>query len=118
QGLDPFHYADAVCARFYRAVYHRRINRIISRGSLGGCARDRHLLRGGALPLHYGGGNGDGLHGRPALLVAEDHGPFIPRDLGKARRIGHFSWIQSDVLPAVRDGLSRNATALSCVSAG
>ena len=37
------------------------------------CARHRHLLHRGALPLHHGGGDGVGLLRRPALLVAEDH---------------------------------------------
>ena len=35
-------------------------------------ASDRHLFRGGALPLRDDGRNGDRLHRRAALLVAED----------------------------------------------
>ena len=35
----------------------------------------RHLLRRGAFPLHHGRRHGAGLHGRAALLVAEDHRP-------------------------------------------
>ena len=42
----------------------------------------RHLLRRGALPLHHGGRHGHGLPRRPALLVAEDDRPHVPRRLG------------------------------------
>ena len=41
----------------------------------------RHLLRGGALPLHHGGRRHHGLPGRPALLVAEDDRPDVFRVL-------------------------------------
>ena len=47
--------------------------------------RARHLLHRRALPLHHGGRHDHGLPGRPALLVAEDHRPHVPRVLGARR---------------------------------
>ena len=38
----------------------------------------RHLLRRRALPLHHGRRHADGVPGRPALLVAEDHRQLYP----------------------------------------
>ena len=48
--------------------------------------RARHLLRRRALPLHHGGRRDHGLPGRPALLVAEDHRPHVPRVVGARSR--------------------------------
>ncbi len=44
-------------------------------------ARPRHLLRRRPFPFHHGRRDGDGLHGRTALLVAEDHRPHVFRPL-------------------------------------
>ena len=42
----------------------------------------RHLFCRGAFSLHHGGRNGDGVHGRAAFLVAENHRADVS---GKAR---------------------------------
>ena len=49
-------------------------------------ARARHLLRRRPLPLHHGRRHGDGLPGRPPLLVAEDHRPDVLRSSGARSR--------------------------------
>ena len=49
-----------------------------------GRARTRYLLRGCAFPLHHGGRHGDGVSGRYAFLVAQDHRPVVSRRLGAA----------------------------------
>ena len=59
---------------------------LVSRGAGGRCARARHLLRRRAFPLHHGGRNGDGVHGRPAFLVAENHRPDVSRESGESSR--------------------------------
>ena len=46
----------------------------------------RHLLRRRALPLHHGRRHGDGLLRRAPFLVAEDHRPAVPGDVGAIRR--------------------------------
>ena len=46
----------------------------------------RHLLRRRALPLHHGRRHDHGLPRRPALLVAEDHRPAVPRGAGRSSR--------------------------------
>ena len=51
-----------------------------------GHARPRHLLRRRPFPFHHGGRDGDGLHGRAALLVAEDHRPDVFRLAGRGWR--------------------------------
>ena len=48
-------------------------DRPVSRGSRIECARPRHVLRHCSLSFHHGRRHGDGLHGRPALLVAKNH---------------------------------------------
>ena len=78
----------------------------------------RHLFRGRAFSLHHGGRHGDGVHGRPALLVAEDHRPDVSRTAGPTGRADHVHRIQPHVFPAIRAGLSGHAAPLSCLSAG
>ena len=43
----------------------------------------RHLLRGGALPLRDDGRGAYRVHGRAALLVAQDDRPHVRRDAGR-----------------------------------
>ena len=72
----------------------------------------RHLLRGGALPLHHGGRRHHGLPRRPPLLVAEDHGPDVLGVAGAHQRDPGLRRLQPDVLPAVHPGLHGHAAAL------
>ena len=44
--------------------------------------RHRHLFRHRPFPLHHGRRHGDGLSGRAALLVAEDHRAHLSGDAG------------------------------------
>ena len=53
--------------------------------------RHRHLLRRRALPLRHGRRRGHGLHGRPALLVAEDHRPDVSGMVGAPGRAARSS---------------------------
>ena len=81
-------------------------------------ARARHLLRRRALPLHHGRRHGDGLPRRPALLVAEDHRPDVPRSAGASiAALIDLRRLQPDVLPAVHAGLPGHAAALPRLSA-
>ena len=77
QGLGQLRDADALRLRLHRAVHDRRPDRPVPGDAGRRHPRARHLLRGGALPLHHGGRRDHGLHGRPALLVAEDDGPDV-----------------------------------------
>ena len=77
---------------------------------------DRHLLRRRALPLHHGRRRHHGLHGRPALLVAEDDGQDVLRRLGQGVGDPRLRRVQPDVLPAVRARLPGHAAPLSRVS--
>ena len=71
--IDFVRYADAIRVRVSGTVPGWRTDGIIS-GRVGNRHQyPRHVLRGGALPLHHGGRRGDGLPGRIAFLVAEDH---------------------------------------------
>ena len=95
QGLDPLRDADALCLRLHRPVHHRRPDRRCSWPRSASTCTSRHLLRRRPLPLHHGGRHGDGLHGRPALLVAQDHRPNVSGGVGEAvgaagvRRLQH-----------------------------
>ncbi len=62
----------------------------------------RHLFRRRALPLHHGRRRRHGLHGRPALLVAEDIREDVFRSVGQDLRDPDLRRLQPDVLPAVR----------------
>ncbi len=81
------------------------------------CARDRHVLHRGALPLHHGGRRGDGIHGGNPLLVAEDQRAHVSGRLGQAGGAHHLHRLQPDVLPAICAGLPRDAAALLRLSA-
>ena len=65
---------------------HRRPDRPLPRRARPRRARARHLLRRRPLPLHHGRRRGHGLPGRPALLVAEDDRPDVPREAGPSSR--------------------------------
>jgi cytochrome c oxidase subunit 1 len=73
----------------------------------------RHLLRGRALPLHHGRRRDHGLHGRPALLVAEDDRPHVFRVLLAHRGDPGVRRLQPDLPAAVRGRLPRHAAPLS-----
>ena len=79
---------------------------------------DRHLLRGGALPLYHGGGCGDGVHGRAPFLVAEDDRADVSGGMGKACGTVDLRGLQPHLLPAVHSWISRNAAAICSISAG
>ena len=81
KGADLVRDADALRLRLHRAVRDRRPDRPVPGDARPRRPRARHLLRGGALPLHHGGRRDHGLPGRPALLVAEDDGPDVFRVL-------------------------------------
>ena len=108
--------ADAVRLRLHRAVHHRRPHRPVPGRAGHGHPRHRHLLRGGALPLHHGGRRPHGLPRRHALLVAQDDRPHVSRRLGQALRAGHLPGLQPDLLPAVHPGLPRDAAPLPRLS--
>ena len=79
----------------------------------------RHVLHRRPLPLHHGRRRRDGLPGRPALLVAEDDRPAVPRVARRSSRAGiDLRRLQPDVLPAVHPRLPRHAAPLSRVPAG
>src|SRR5438093_845309 len=118
QGDDRVPHPAALRARLHRAVHHRRPDRPLPRLARHGRARDRHLLRDRPLPLHHGGRHGHGLHGRRALLVAEDQRADVPRGLGAARGAHHLHRLQPDLLPAVHPRLPRHAAALPRLSRG
>src|SRR5438309_1065424 len=82
-GGDPLRRAHALRLRFSGPVYHGRTHWAVPRGSWHRCPRHRHLLRDRPLPLHHGGWRADGIPRRPALLVAEDFGPALPRRMGE-----------------------------------
>ncbi len=63
-------------------------------------ARPRHLLCRRALPLCDGGWHGDGLHGRAALLVAQDDRQNVSRGLGQAVGAAGFCRLQYHLFPA------------------
>ena len=72
--------AHAVRAGVCRAVHVRRHGRPVPGHARHGHARPRHLLRRRPLPFHHGRRDGDGLHGRSALLVAKNHRPHVFSD--------------------------------------
>src|SRR5262249_24941402 len=81
-------------------------------------ARDRHVLRGRALPLHHGGRDDHGVPRRPPLLVAEDHRPHVYGVDRQGLRRARVPRVQPDVLPAVHPRLPRHAAPLPRVSGG
>ena len=110
--------ADAVCPGFRRPVHRRRPDRPVSGDAGHGHARARHLFRHRPFPFHHGRRHGDGLHGRPALLVAEDDGAHVFGMVVAAGRADHLRGLFPDVPAAVRRRLQRHAAALSPLSAG
>ena len=86
QGLGLVGDADALRHRLHRPVHDRRADRAVPRGARPRRARHRHLLHHRALPLHHGRRHDHGLSRRPALLVAEDQRPPLPRGAGQAQR--------------------------------
>ncbi len=75
QGLGDVGVADLLGARLHGPVHDRRADGAVPRDDGPRHPPDGHLLRRRALPLHHGRRRDHGLHGRPALLVAEDDGP-------------------------------------------
>ncbi len=71
QGLSVLADADALRPRLHRPLHHRRRHGTLPRRARHRRPRARHLLRRRPLPLHHGRRHDHGLHGRPALLVAE-----------------------------------------------
>ena len=67
-----------------------------------GCAPARHLLRRCALPLRDGRRHGVRLPRWPALLVAEDDGPYVQRELGAGGLGPGLHRVQPHLLHAVR----------------
>ena len=67
-------------------VHGRRPDRPVPGHSGHGHARPRHLLRRRPFPFHHGRRHGHGLHGRAALLVAEDHRPDVLASGGRGWR--------------------------------
>jgi hypothetical protein len=116
QGLHLLRHADAIRFRFHRPVHHRRTDGAFRGGAGHRRARHRHLLRGGALPLHHGGRRHHGLPGRPALLVAEDDGAHVSGRVGEALGAGDLPGLQPDVLPAVHSRVPGDAAALPHLS--
>ncbi len=86
QGVDCLRDADAVLPGVRRAVHGGRTDRPVSGDAGRGHARARHLLRDRPLPFHHGGRHGDGLHGRAALLVAQDNRAACIRNGGRGWR--------------------------------
>ncbi len=91
------------------AVRYRRIDRHLPWRAGGGHSSHRYVLRRGALPLRDDGRNRDRVHRRPALLVAEDDGPHVQRELGTLRVRAGVHRLQHDVPDAVLPGQPRHA---------
>ena len=66
-------------ARLHGPVHDRRADGPVPRDDGPRHPPHGHLLRRRALPLHHGRRRDHGLHGRPALLVAEDDRPDVQR---------------------------------------
>lgn len=88
-------------------------NGAVCRGTGRRCARARHVLHCGALPLHHGRRRRDGLLRRDPLLVAKNDGANVPRGLGAAFCDPDLRRLQSDLFPTVYSGLPGDAAALS-----
>ena len=91
QGLDLVGHADALRARLHRPLHDRRPHGRDARDAGHRPARARHVLHHRPLPLHHGGRRDHGLHGRPPLLVAEDHrASSIPKFWSKVSALTIF----------------------------
>ena len=97
---------DALRARLHRDVHHGRALRRHARLAAGRPAADRHLLRGGPLPLRAVRREHLRAHRRRLLLVAEDVRPDARREAGQAPFLADAHRLQPDVLP---DALRRAA---------
>ena len=112
QGLDHLRDADAVRPGLRRPVHLRRHDRPVPGDAGHGHARPRHLLRHRPFPFHHGRRHGHGLHGRAALLVAENHRPDVFRMVVAADGADHLRRLLPDVPAAVRGRLQRHAAPL------
>ena len=118
KGSISYRHADALRARLHRPVHDGRADRTVPGRARRRRARDRHLLRHRALPLHHGRRHGDGLSWRACISGGPRlAGRMYPEGWGKTRRAGHLRRLQSDLLPAVHPGLPGHAAALLAVSA-
>ena len=94
--------ADAVRPGLRRPVHGGRPDRAVPGVAGHGHARSRHLFRHRPFPFHHGRRHGHGLHGRPALLVAEDHRPHVLRLVVEAGGADHLRRLLPDLPAAVR----------------
>ena len=101
KGLDSAAHAHAICARVHRPVHGRRIKWAVSGRPSCRCFRPRHLFRHRALPLHHGGRHGNGVPGRPAFLVAQNHRQAVPGKTGAALGIADLFRLCADVPAAI-----------------
>ena len=118
KGSISFEAPMLYCAGVRLPVHGRRADRPVPGLPRHGHARPRHLLRHRPLPLHHGRRHGHGLHGGPALLVAEDHRPHVLGVVVEAGGDHHLRRLLPDVPAAVRRGLRRHAAALPPLPAG
>ncbi len=107
KGLDQARHPDAVRDGLPRPLHHRRPDRVVPGRGRPRHPRARHVLHRRPLPLHHGGRGDHGLPGRAALLVAEDHGPALPRDVGAGGGGGRVRGLQPHVLPPVHRRVPR-----------
>ena len=72
-------------------------------------AHFHYIMVGGTVSAFFGGA---------AFLVAEDHRPALPGNLGALYRDPHLCRLQPDLHAAVHSRLSRDAATVLCLSAG
>ncbi len=92
RGLDLVRDADALRPGLHRPVHDRRPDGRHGRDAGLRRPRARHVLHRGPLPLRDGGRHGDGLPGRPALLVAQDLRPHSTPGSRRGSRRCWCSW--------------------------
>ncbi len=109
RGLDRLRDADVLRPRLPRPLHHRRPDRRDARHDGPRHPPARHLLRGGALPLHHGGRRALRVPRRHPLLVAEDLRPHGARLLDPAVGPDGVRRLQPDLLPAVHPRLHGHA---------
>ena len=98
-GRIRFTHRDAVLLGLHRDVHHRRAERRAVRHGAGRLAADRHLLRGGALPLCALRRHALRHLRRVLLLVSEDQRPAARRAPGQVALLADVDRLQPDLLP-------------------